>query len=231
MNPMREALLSRVLTVMAAGGGGGGGPRPPAVKAPKKSTRPVVTPHALIRATPRSKSSGKGGGYGSTGGGYQGGGGVGSSRSGSISYSAPPPPPKPPSLADFLAKDSAYSTQKSSLAKAKADYAAQQQKAQTQYLTGYASDADTLKQNRAASLADLENDYAGRGMMNSGLYADSLATTNNDWDKRTSALEAAKAAFLSGLTDDATNFSQEQLIALQKAEAEAAARRAAQYGI
>lgn len=237
-----------------SGGGGGGktgasvfkkknvvkapqvGPTLPKYTAPKSNNKPTV--RATSKTSSRGSSSGGGGGRssysGSTGGSsYQGGGGgsLGSSRGGQISYSAPPPPPKPPSLNDFLGKDSTYLMQKSALDKARSDYMAQQGKTKTQYETSYTGDLSTLGENRTAALADLENDYAGRGLLQSGLYADSLATTNNDWGKRQSALEQAKAAFLSGLTDDMTNFSSEQTLTMQRAQQEAAARRAAQYGV
>lgn len=175
----------------------------------------------------RTSSGGGGGGYGGGYGGGGGGGGLGSSRTGSIAPAAP----KPPNLAAFLAGDSTYRQQQSALAKAKADYLAQQNQAKTQYMTGYASDLDTLKTNRTSSLADLENDYASRGLLQSGLYADTLATTNNDWDKRQSALDQARAAYLSGLTNDLTNFTEEQNLTLERAKQEAAARRASQYGL
>lgn len=229
-----------------AGGGGGGGYRPTfkktsAVKAPSagptlpKYTMPRSTakkPIVKAKVAPRRSAPPAPLSYGSSGGGGASrGGSLGSSRGGQISYSTPPPPPKPPSLADLLKTDSTFSMQQSALEKAKADYLAQQGKTKTQYETSYTGDLATLGENRTAALADLENDYAGRGLLQSGLYADSLATTNNDWNKRQSALEQAKAAFLSGLTDDFTNFSQEQTLTLQRAQQEAAARRAAQSGI
>ena len=211
------------------GSGAGGGYRPTfkktsAVKAPSagptlpKYTMPSTTTkkpivRAKAKAAPRRapappapRSYGSSGGGGSSRGGS-----LGSSRGGQISHSTPPPPPKPPSLADldFLKTDSTYSMQQSALEKAKADYLAQQGKTKTQYETSYTGDLATLGENRTTALADLENDYAGRGLLQSGLYADSLSTTNNDWNKRQSALEQAKAAFLSGLTDDFTNVSQE----------------------
>ena len=230
------------------GSGAGGGYRPTfkkkaAVKAPSagptlpKYTMPRTTtkkPVVKAKATPRRAPAPPAPrSYGSSGGGGSStrGGSLGSSRGGQISYSTPPPPPKPPSLADFLKTDSTYSMQQSALEKAKADYLAQQGKTKTQYETSYTGDLATLGENRTAALADLENDYAGRGLLQSGLYADSLATTNNDWNKRQSALEQARAAFLSGLTDDFTNFSQEQTLTLQRAQQEAAARMAAQSGI
>lgn len=234
---------------MDAGGGGGGGRRPTvnfkkkvAVRAPSPgptlpkytmprtaAKKPIV--RAKAKAAPRRAVSPAPRSYGSSSGGGSRGGSLGSSRGGQISYSTPPPPPKPPSLADFLKTDSTFSMQQSALEKAKADYLAQQGKTKTQYETSYTGDLSTLGENRTAALSDLENDYAGRGLLQSGLYADSLATTNNDWNKRQSALEQARAAFLSGLTDDFTNFSQEQTLTLQRAQQEAAARRAAQSGI
>lgn len=216
--------------------------KPPAVKAatPYKAPSYGMKPFTV---TPKSGSGGggSGGGYkggggsggygggGGGGGGYSGGGGnyVGSSSTGQISKAAP----KPPSLADYLGTDSAYMQQKSALDKAKADYLAQQGQSKTQYLTGYTGDLDTLKKNRVSSLSDLENDYAGRGLLQSGLYADSMSDMNTDFDKRTGALEQAKAAFLAQLAGDLTNFTSEQGLVLTKAQQEAAARRAAQYGI
>lgn len=232
---------------LQGGGSGGGGYRPTfkkkaVVKAPSagptlpKYTMPRTTakkPVVKAKAAPRRSAPPAPRSYGSSGSGGSSsrGGSLGSSRGGQISYSTPPPPPKPPSLADFLKTDSTYSMQQSALEKAKADYLAQQGKTKTQYETSYTNDLNTLGENRTAALADLENDYAGRGLLQSGLYADSLATTNNDWNKRQSALEQARAAFLSGLADDFTNFSSEQTLTLQRAQQEAAARRAAQSGI
>lgn len=223
---------------MAMDAGGGAARRPAAVKAPAKKKggepkvgiRPfTVTPKAAPRRSSYSGGS-SGGSRGGGGGGYSGGGGgsyLGSSSTGAISRAAP----KPPSLADYLGTDSTFMQQKSALQKAKADYMAQQGQSRTQYMTGYAGDLDTLKKNRVSSLSDLENDYAGRGLLQSGLYADSMSDMNQDFDKRTGSLEQAKAAFLAQLASDLTNFNSEQGLTLTKAQQEAAARRAAQYGI
>ena len=243
----RTGPLLKVMTVMVQGGGGGGSnysPKKPAVKAPKRPA-PLKQPSygiTGVKATPkknysgstkksykapsRSYSSGKS--YSSKS--YSGGGSsssVGSSATGRISAAAP----KPPSLADYLGTDSAFVQQKAALAKAMSDYKAQQGQSQTQYLTGYTGDLDTLGKNRTSSLGDLENDYAGRGLLQSGLYADSMSDMNTDYDKRQSALEQAKAAFLAQLSGDLTNFTSEQDLTLARAKQEAAARRTAQYGI
>lgn len=169
--------------------------------------------------------------------GYSGGRGVGSNATGHISSFAPPPPPPPPappappSLDAFSAKDSTYQNQLAALKKALADYSAQQGQAKTQYLTGYAGDLDSLKTNRTQGLQNLEDDYASRGLLQSGLYANSLSNLNTDFDKRQAALDQARAAFLAQQSNDFTNFQSEQQLTQQQALQAAAARRAAQYGL
>lgn len=187
----------------------------------------------VVRATPSRQSSRTGTGY--TGGGYSGGGapysggggGVGANSSGQISAAAP----KPPSLADWLSQDSAYASQIAALDKAKADYLAQQGQSKTEYLTNFTRDSDQLGRNREDALGNLENDFAARGLLQSGLYADNMAETNTDFDRKVSDLEAAKANFLAGLTGDLTNFQSEQRITRNKAKADASDRRATKYGL
>ena len=80
-------------------------------------------------------------------------------------------------------------------------------------------------------MSELENDFASRGLLQSGLYADSRADLTGDYDRRNSALEQAKAQYIAGLTNDLSNFQSEQDLTKQRALQEAAARRAAQYGV
>lgn len=208
--------------------------RPPAVTAPPANNRGPNTNYGIsgITAVPKSAPRKSGGSGGYSGGGGGGGGGYSSGRAGSNSIgSIAPVAPRPPSLSAFLSTDSAFMQQKSALEKAKQDYLAQQGTQKTQYLTGYTGDLDTIGRNRTEALGNLENDFASRGLLQSGLYADELGNTNSDFDKRTSALEQAKAAFLAGLASDQTNFLAEQGLTLNRAQQEAAARRAAQFGI
>lgn len=230
------------------GGGGGGvytGGRDSFGRA--KTKKPMVARSAMpnVGAAPRRKDPAGFPNWRASGGGGRasrstprrsyggGGGGVGTNRTGGISNFAPTPPappPAPPSLEAFSAKDSTYQSQLSALKKALADYMAQQGQGKNQYLTSYAGDAKTLGENRTQGLDDLGNDFASRGLLQSGLYADSLSDLNSDFDKRQAALEQAKAAFLAQQGSDLTNFQSEQQITKQKALQEAAARRAAQYG-
>ncbi len=213
----------------------------PAITSPSGGARPragitgiTATPKAGGSNRPRSNNNGsnRGGGGGAPAPRYNGGGsnGVGSNSSGFIAPK-PTPPPAPPTLEAFLGTDSTYMQQQAALAKAKTDYLAQQGQSKTQYETNFLGDMDTLGKNREQSLGDLENDYASRGLLQSGLYADSMSDMTNDYGKRTSALEQAKAAFMSQQGSDLTNFMSEQGLTMTKAQQEAAARRAAKYGV
>jgi len=130
-----------------------------------------------------------------------------------------------------LAADSTYMDQKALLDKARRDYIAQQNFAKTGYNTKYAMDVNSYNTNRKAAVSDQENDYAARGMMQSGLYGDAMAKTANDYDQRKATLDLARSQYLGGLTNDLSNFTSQQGIVTTQAKQEAAARRAAQYGI
>lgn len=143
---------------------------------------------------------------------------VGSSSTGAISKK-------------YLSADADYMDQKALLKKARDDYIAQQNQAKTGYETKYAMDLNSYNQNRKATVSDEENDYASRGMMQSGLYADKMHKTADDWDQRKGALELARAQYIGGLNSDLVNFSEQQNITDIQAQQNAAARRAARLGI
>ena len=214
---------------LQGGGGGGGGKNHllPSVTAPITAP-PVRAGITGITAVPKTRAAGMGysGGRGV-------GGGTGSNSSGYIGNLAAPVQTSPPpmSLDDFVSQDTAYQSQLAALSKAFTDYQSQQEQAKTNYLTNYGTDRDALERNRVNAMSELENDFASRGLLQSGLYADSRADLTNDYDRRNAALEQAKAQYIAGLTNDLSNFQSEQDLTKQRALQEAAARRAAQYGI
>ena len=226
---------------MQGGGSGSLKRRPPAaVRAPGGPTgtggyKPKVGPSGIV-AVPKTPpvAYGSAGGSGGSYGGYSGGGGggLGSTSGGQITTSAAPkPPPRPPSLADFLQSDATYQQQVSALDKARADYLAQQNKSRTSYLADYTGDITKLGQNRKDALMSLEDDFASRGLIRSGLYADNMADVNKDFDTKQADLDKAKADFLAGLASSLANYDSEAAINRTKAKNDAAARRAAGFTI
>jgi len=188
----------------------------------KQSGTPVKSSSSSSSGGGSSFSSGGGGG----GGGSSSGGGTGSSNySGSAGGSfagggsVPDPVPVGPVMEDITIPDPladpTYQRQKAELARAKADFDAQQSLAKAQYdgtvntnmrqmgwrdsvpksglrkmLTGN-NDPDPAGWDPTAtgtaygqSFAGNEGDFAGRGLYNSGLYAQAQGDLNNDFNDR-----------------------------------------------
>lgn len=239
---------------MADGGGGGGfgggfnlgvGNIAKAVKSTaKKSTKPRRSTGSGMGNVGRSarrsfnqvgqsvsrssrRSSGGGGGYGGNRGNtLQARPPVGNTPGGTVARTVAPPPPKPPiSVADFISGDNTYQTQNTAYRKALADYAAQMKAEQGKYNGEYGAQVNQLGLDRTQSLEDLQNDYAGRGLLTSGVYADATGDLNKKFDTSLADLARAKTAYMDDLTTGQTNFSATQKAMLDKAYQDALNRR------
>jgi hypothetical protein len=164
---------------------------------------------------------------------YGGGGGsVGrSSFNGGGSAPAAPKPTPPPNLWQYLRGDTTYQDQVSQLRKAYSDYLASQNNDKTQYETQYGLGVKNLGQDRTKSFDDLLNDYAGRGLLNSGVYGQAYSDLQSQYDSRQTQLDAQRKSFLDDLATNLTNFRGDQQTTQTSAKQEAIARRAAKYGI
>lgn len=156
---------------------------------------------------------------------------VGNTRTGSVAPSVPAPPPM--SIDEWLAKgnDTTYSGQRSAYEKALADYAAQYKSEQDKYSNEYNASLAKMQQDNTLGAKDLENDYASRGLLTSGVYANALNEYQNSYQTKLSDLSRARDAYLSDLNNDKTNFESEQALALARAKQDAANRRTAGLGL
>lgn len=154
---------------------------------------------------------------------------VGNTPSGTIAKSVPAPPP-PISPEDFLAKDTTYKGQQSAYQKALSDYAAQMQAEQGKYNGEFDASVKQLGLDREQGATSLKDDYASRGLLNSGVYGDALGEFNTKYDTSQADLERAKQAYMSDLTTGQTNFATTQQQLLEKAKQEALQRRLSQIG-
>lgn len=162
---------------------------------------------------------------------------VGRSSTGRIrpTFTAPPPapkpPPAPPSIDQWLQSDSSYITQQSALSRALKDYIAQMNSQKQQYQGQYDLNLKDLGTQRETGFNDLENDYASRGLLKSGVYGQAYSDLEKDFNARQAALDTARTNFLSNLTTGQKNFQTEQQLTAEKAKQEAVARRAAKYNL
>lgn len=152
--------------------------------------------------------------------------GSGSSGVGSNSLGQVSTKPSIPSINAFLGGDSTYQGQLSDYAKALADYQAQQNTQKTQYLGQYATNAKSLAQSRTQAEGSLTDDYASRGLANSGLFGTAYSDLENQYNQRQTDLDTGKATFLQSLTDALNNLKTTQQSDITKAKQDALARRA-----
>jgi hypothetical protein len=188
-------------------------PVPSSIKAPKSVIKSSSAPRT--RTTSNSGGGGGGDGFTSTGGGGGGGGGGFSPAA----FVAPDP--------NAWKTDSTYMSQVAALVKALSDYQAQKSDTETRYNADYTNRTNDLGIERGFSLDANNNDYASRGLYNSGLQAQATGNLMDSFSRRQADMATAKSNYLAGLQRDFTNFQSEQDLTRQKAQQDAIARAAA----
>ena len=154
---------------------------------------------------------------------------VGNTAGGVVTGTVPAPPPK---FGDaYLAGDTAYTGQASALKKALDDYQAQYGTGLQNYNTEYNTSLDKLQQDQTLKATELNDDFASRGLLNSGVYADALNKFNQGYDTQRSDLARAKALYEQDANTDKTNFMTQNKLELDKARQAALQRFNDKYGL
>lgn len=148
------------------------------------------------------------------------------------SYTAPKPKPVAvPSLSAYLGTDAAYQDVlrggKRSLADFLSELGRRKGEAGTQFNTTKAS----MERDRAQQLEDLRNEFASRGLIQSGLYGEEQGRFQQQFAQQMTALEQQQAALMADLMGQETNYRRENDLAMEAAKQEALQRRAAKYKI
>lgn len=127
--------------------------------------------------------------------------------------------------------DSTYYDQENALNKASQDYAANINAQRQMATQGY--DNNIQDSNRVSGVNQYNqlNDFAGRGMLNSGLYARAEDDRQADVTRQQQAMAMALQNQLNGYNNDQANFTAEQTNTLNRAKSDAIARQAAKIGI
>lgn len=204
----------------------------------------------------RYSGGGGGGGYSapSGGGGY-------TASPATFSAPAPataPAPPPPPALTwedinswdpnkkeDWVSGDATYTAQKSALQQELENLLAEIALQRTNYTTDYTNALSNLGWNDETdswdpnnelggygqSYNNQQNDFANRGMLDSSAYARALENLTTSFNKQKGDLGQARSNFFNELDLNKTNAQKSNTQDLQRARADAIARRAAREGI
>lgn len=161
-----------------------------------------------------SRNSGGGGG-----GGFSGGGGGGNSA------------PHIPSLNSYLGTDSTYQSALSGSKRTLADFISELGRKRGEATTQYTQTGANMERDRQQQLSDLKDEFASRGLIQSGLYGQEQGKFQQQFTDQKTALDQQQAGLLADLLSQQKNYQREQDLAVQAAKQEALQRRAAQYKI
>jgi len=139
--------------------------------------------------------------------------------------------PKAPALDTYLKSDAAYQNQLRTFAQALAEFQSGQQRTTAQDNTSWQGATRQLGEQKVKDLAGIMNDFASRGMLKSGLYGQGVADYTKTYQNNLNDLNTGHSNALRDLSTANTNFQKDQAIQSAQARADAAARRAAQFGL
>lgn len=144
---------------------------------------------------------------------------------------APPAAPAPPELDQYLAGDTTYQGLLGQFGSQLTDFQSGQLNTRNQNSQSFAQRLRDLQQAQTADEANLAEDFAGRGLSNSGVYADALSQLQNQYLTSQGNLQSEQTNSEADLASQLANFQSQQAAAQQQAYLDAIARRAAQYGL
>lgn len=171
------------------------------------------------RQSYKSRNSGSSGR--SSGGGSGGGGG---------SYSAPKAP-KAPSIGSYLGTDSTYQQSVRGGKRSLTDFLSEMGRRRGEAGTQFTQTSGSMERDRVSQLEDLRNEFASRGLIQSGLYGEEQGEFQKKFTEQQTALSQQQAALLADLLSQEKNYRRENDLATEAAKQEALQRRAAKYKI
>jgi LysM repeat protein len=143
---------------------------------------------------------------------------------------APVAPPTP-SLEEWLAGDSTYNSQQAGYNRSKADYEAQYNQQQQNTNRDYAISQRALDQQGTTDRDQQLNDYAGRGIVNSGVYGTALSEYNQGFNTKVANLNQGLQDTLNNQNNAHTNYLRQLQLEQDTAKQDAIRRRAQSLGI
>lgn len=162
-------------------------------------------------------------------------GSISSGPSGKYSRPSAPPAVAPgPINTDpnaWLGGDTGYQDQLRQLGLALSNFQADATRRQGDITTQYDQSNRAMGQQKDMDLKNLESDWAGRGLIRSGLYANAVGDYNKEYDQRVSELLSGRDRALAQLTQEQQSFQTQQQLDQQAAREAALRRRASGLGV
>lgn len=191
-------------------------------RAVAKTVKPKKTSSSSSSRNSRSSS---GSSSRSSGGSGSSGGSVGRSVASAVRR------PAAPSLSSYLGGDSAYQNAVRGQGRTLQDYLSELGRRRGEAGTQFNLTKGSMERDRTQQLADLQNEFASRGLIQSGLYGQEQGRFQQQFTDQFNALNTQQTGLLADLMGQEKNYRRENDLALEAAKQEALQRRAAKYNI
>jgi hypothetical protein len=133
--------------------------------------------------------------------------------------------------AKWLAGDTTYQQQLANYNKSKTDYNAQYKRQTGITKRDYAEMIRQLNLHGTQDREDQQNDFAGRGILKSGVFAKALGDYNTEFNSKVKNLQTGQSDKLGDLSMQRTNFLRQLGLEQTAAKQDALRRRSAKLGI
>lgn len=133
--------------------------------------------------------------------------------------------------AKYLAGDTTYQQQLADYNKSKADYESNYKRQTGIVGRDYAESTRSLNRQGVQDRLDQQNDFAGRGILHSGVFAKALGDYNTDFNAKMAQLTNGRTDQLGDLGSQRKSFLSQLQIEMNNAKQDALRRRAANLGI
>jgi hypothetical protein len=142
-----------------------------------------------------------------------------------------PPAPAIPTINAYLGHDTTYLNQQREFQNALANYLAQEKQQRGKLTEDYGGAQKALNDQKGIDLGNIQSDFASRGLLTSGLFADANSQYNTSFLQKLAELTKNQQRGLADLTSGETDFRKNQSLESQRAREQAIARRASKYGL
>lgn len=137
----------------------------------------------------------------------------------------------PPSLKEFLGSDITYQHQLADLKNNLQNYLEMNKGERQDVREAFGTARGKMDDARDQAWELMGNDFAGRGLLHSGLYTKSLSDYDRDWIKRLNELRDDRGEQLEDLSDNRKLFRDEVRSTRRNARLDAVRRRAERYSL
>ena len=152
-------------------------------------------------------------------------------NAGPVQRVAAPRKPEPPSVKKFVAGDADYQASRSQLIKNFQSLRTENRKNRGNIKEDYGVTKSRIGEERAKGLEDMQNDFAARGLLGSGVYGEKLTEFEKNYQNQQTDASTSQRRNLSQLLTDLKDAKRLRNQSLKQAKLEAIRRRAEKYGL